>query len=78
MFCPTILTIIWILVSIPQSSVQLELKSTFSTETNSQIESLIEILVRKQFRYETASYALTFHNVLPNFAKYFHELAEEK
>ena len=42
------------------------------------IEHLIRWLTEQQYRYEIASYALTLNNLLPNFARQFHERSEEK
>ena len=88
MFRPFFLTLICFLLYIPETFNQDGVEKVDSTPARTKgpssdgkiakMKALVEILTSEQYRYETASFALTLHNILPNFAKYFHELGEEK
>lgn len=75
-----------LLISIPQTSIQdvsasidnhRQQRTTVINQIDA-IESLLQWLAEQQFQYETAHYALALNNVLPNFAKVFHERGEQK
>ena len=87
-----ILFFMWIclLISIPQTSIQdvsipvddhehhhVSKRATASRNIHP-IERLIQWLTEQHYQYETAYYALALNNVLPNFAKFFHERSESK
>lgn len=57
---------------------QLPVQQSITTGNTDVIEHLILWLTEQQYQYETAYYALTLHNVFPNFAKLFHERSEQK
>ena len=79
-----------LLISIPHTSIQDESISTNEYQrpkptgrsrtgkSANPMEKFLQLLTEQQYKYETASYALTLKNIFPNFAKYFHEQSESK
>jgi hypothetical protein len=80
---------ICLIIYIPHTSIQDELISnenhhyisrqeTKNPTIQDSITSLIQSITERQYQYETVYYALALNNVLPNFAKLFHERSEQK